>query len=98
MIINSEQNQRDLLTWVARTTISALPIARDCLDQFLQRFFVPRLLALVQSGGHGGGAGVGIAGGIRMEGADHLEPEVRSWQGREVASGPTQINGGDGTS
>lgn len=40
-------------TWIARTTVGTLAIARNGLDQLLQRSLVARLLTLVQGGGHG---------------------------------------------
>jgi hypothetical protein len=42
----------EMLTWVPRATVGASAVARDRLDQVLERALIARLLALVQSRCH----------------------------------------------
>jgi hypothetical protein len=78
-------------TWVARTAVGTHIVARDCLDQVLQRALVARLLALVQGRSHGvagGGAGrngVDIVGGGRTR-ATATRGEACWARGRLVVS------------
>ena len=39
-------------TWIPGLTVCTSVIARDSLDQLLERSLIPRLMALAQGGGH----------------------------------------------